>query len=57
VNLAVNPLIDVNEEHIGSMLPWTSKPETPANITVTILRSPSGAARDVRILSARCLGV
>ena len=30
---------------------------TSAKSTVTILRSPSRAEREVRILSARCLGV
>ena len=49
------------------MMPWTSsgssrsdiavKPETSENITVTVLRSPSIAPFDVRIFSARCLGV
>src|SRR5262245_214078 len=50
-----------------SMMPWTSsgssrsdiavKPETSVNMTVTCLRSPSIALREVRIFSARCLGV
>ena len=49
------------------MIPWTSsgssfsdiavKPDTSENITVTILRSPSMAPFEVRIFSARCLGV
>ena len=33
------------------------KPATSANRTVTCLRSPSSALRDVRIFSARCFGV
>src|SRR5258705_10092972 len=50
-----------------SMMEWTSsgssrsdiavKPETSENITVTLFRSPSSAAFEVRIFSARCLGV
>src|SRR5215831_12708872 len=50
-----------------SMMAWTSsgssrsdiavKPDTSENITVTLLRSPSSAPREVRIFSARCLGV
>ena len=49
------------------MRAWTSsgsrreaievKPETSTKSTVTCLRSPSSALLDVRILSARCLGV
>jgi hypothetical protein len=33
------------------------EPFTSAMSTVTCLRSPSSAAREARILSARCLGV
>ena len=33
------------------------KPDTSVNMTVTCLRSPSIALLDVRIFSARCLGV
>jgi hypothetical protein len=33
------------------------KPDTSANITVTIFRSPSIAPFEVRIFSARCFGV
>src|ERR1700730_6279042 len=33
------------------------KPETSTNRTVTCLRSPSKAAFEVRIFSARCFGV
>src|SRR4029453_524358 len=50
-----------------SMMAWTSsgsrrsdmavKPDTSVNMTVTCLRSPSIALLDVRIFSARCLGV
>ena len=50
-----------------SMIPCTSsgsrrsdiavKPDTSVNMTVTSLRSPSMALRDVRIFSARCFGV
>src|SRR5262249_59627944 len=50
-----------------SMIAWTSsgssrsesavKPETSANMTVTVLRSPSMALLEVRIFSARCFGV
>src|SRR2546427_13134543 len=50
-----------------SMIAWTSsgsslsdiaaKPDTSENITVTIFRSPSMAPLEVRIFSARCLGV
>ena len=49
------------------MIAWTSsgsrrsdiavKPETSVNMTVTCLRSPSMAHRDLRIFSARCFGV
>src|SRR5215510_1186755 len=49
------------------MMAWTSsgsrrsdiavKPDTSVNMTVTCLRSPSRAAFEVRIFSARCLGV
>src|SRR2546422_9630758 len=50
-----------------SMIAWTSsgsrrsdmavKPDTSANMTVTLLRSPSSALLDVRIFCARCFGV
>ena len=50
-----------------SMMAWTSSgsrrsdravnPDTSVNMTVTCLRSPSIALRDVRIFSARCIGV
>src|SRR5262250_2501712 len=50
-----------------SMMPWTSSgssrsdiavnPDTSLKTTVTCLRSPTIAAFEVRILSARCLGV
>src|SRR5919106_2008515 len=50
-----------------SMMAWTSSgsrcsdiavnPETSAKSTVTCLRSPSITLLDVRIFSARCLGV
>ena len=33
------------------------KPDTSENITVTRFRSPSRAPLEVRIFSARCLGV
>src|SRR5262245_31485659 len=49
------------------MMPWTSSgsirsdiavnPDTSLKTTVTCLRSPTIAAFEVRILSARCLGV
>ena len=49
------------------MIAWTSSgsrrsdiavnPDTSANITVTLLRSPSMALLEVRIFSARCFGV
>ena len=58
---------DLVTSNARSMMAWTSSgsrrsdravnPDTSVNITVTCLRSPSMAALDVMIFSARCLGV
>src|SRR5262249_4365811 len=53
------------EEAVQDLVPlfWVEllgrsiEPFTSANSTVTCLRSPSRALREIRIFSARCLGV